>query len=152
MLQLCGVQPCSDHLKKGIIELEKIQKMIRISFTWWVTVSPGILWAWKRDNLSSIKPWASQRWWTQASSPCLPRDDLRVVLMIYQPAGSKLSNESGSSCDGDINFATKTLFRCEEQSSLFLLPLSSLLLWTLYKRLSCELIATSWLAGVISLE
>lgn len=32
MLQLCGMQLCSDHLQKDIIELEKIQKMVRICF------------------------------------------------------------------------------------------------------------------------
>lgn len=43
MLQLCCVQPYSPHLKKDVIEQEKIQKMSGVVFTGGVTVSPGTL-------------------------------------------------------------------------------------------------------------
>lgn len=32
MLHFCGVQSCSDHLKKDIIELENIQKIVGLFF------------------------------------------------------------------------------------------------------------------------
>lgn len=106
ILEICAavvwLQLCSAHLKKYIIEIEKIWKMVRICFQMMsdcesmISLSLEKRWLEVYETMSVTEmvntgqfALSSKRW----SKSCLT--DVPV-------AGSKLSNESGSSCDGDV--------------------------------------------------